>query len=88
MAYKKLPLIVVCGCSVDEGKPAFWVLDTSDSRLFVIPEKSRVDSIVDGLFDFLGKNLSDDIVFKTTVLSKRGEQILKYILKKIELASC
>ena len=78
--------MVVCGCSALEGHPAFWVLDTSDSRLFVVPEKTRVDVILDMLYDFLGKNLSDDVVFKTTILSKRAEQIVKYINKKVELA--
>lgn len=84
MAKEKLPLLVVCGCSADEGKPAFWALDTSDSRLFVVPERMRVDLLTDMLFDFIGKDYSDKVTLKPTVLSKRGEDIIGYIKRKLE----
>lgn len=84
MAKVKIPLFVVCGCSAEEGRPAFWALDTSDSRLFVVPEKLRVDVLMDRLFDFIGKDLDDDVVIKPTILSSRGEQIVNYIAKRRE----
>lgn len=84
MAREKLPLLVICGCSAEEGKPAFWALDTSDSRLFVVPERLRVDLLTDRLFDFLGKEYSDKITIKPTVLSKRGEDIINFINRKME----
>lgn len=84
MAKIKVPLYVVCGCSVDDGKAAFWALDTSDSRLFVVPEKLRVDVLMDRLFDFIGKDLDDDVEIVSTLLSRRGEQILEYISRRRE----
>lgn len=84
MAREKLPLLVICGCSAEEGKPTFWALDTSDTRLFSVPERLRVDLLIDRLFDFLGKEYSDKVVFKPTVLSKRGEDILNFINRKME----
>lgn len=84
MAREKLPLLVICGCAAEEGKPTFWAFDTSDSRTFVVPEKLRVDMLVDRLFDFLGKDYSDKVVFKPTVLSRRGEDIMGFITRKVE----
>lgn len=84
MAREKLPLLVICGCSAEEGKPTFWALDTSDTRLFSVPERVRVDLLIDRLFDFLGKEYSDKVIFKPTVLSKRGEDILNFINRKME----
>ena len=84
MAKVKLPLFVICGCSVDQGRPAFWALDTSDSRLFLVPENLRVDVLVDRLFDFIGKDFDDAVEFKPVMLSKRGDQIVNYIAKRRE----
>lgn len=78
----KIPLIVVCGSSVEEGRPMFWALDTSDSRLFLVRESTRVDVVADMLYDFIGKDISADIDFKLSVISKRGEQLVGYILKR------
>lgn len=82
MARLKTPLYVVCGCSVEQNRPAFWALDTSDSRLFVVPENLRVDVMVDRLFDFIGKEFDDDIKFIPTLLNRRGEQIIQYINRR------
>lgn len=84
MAREKLPLIVVCGCSAEEGHPVFWALDTSDTRLFVVPEKLRVDLLVERLYDFIGKDYSDKVILKPTILSRRGEDIVRYINRKVE----
>lgn len=84
MARVKLPLVVVCGCSAENHRPAFWALDTSDTRLFSVPENTRVDVLTDMLFDFIGKAYTDEVTFKTTILSKRGEQIMSYIKRKVE----
>ena len=84
MAREKLPLLVICGSSAEDGHPVFWALDTSDTRLFAVPEKLRIDVLTDQLYDFLGKNYSDKITLKPTVLSKRGEDIIKFINRKAE----
>lgn len=80
----KLPLLVICGSSVENGKAVFWALDTSDTRLYVKPETTRVDVLFDTLYDFLGKEPEDSVVFKPTVGSKRLDQIIAYIQKRTE----
>lgn len=84
MAREKLPLLVICGCSSENRKATFWALDTSDTRLFAVPESTRVDVLVERLFDFIGKEYTDKVTFKPTVLSRRGEDILSYIQRKVE----
>ena len=69
---------------MDQGAPAFWALDPSDSRMYLVPENLRVDVLVDQLFDFIGKDFDADVVFKPVLLSKRGEQIIKYVAKRRE----
>lgn len=84
MARVKLPLLVLCGCSAENKRPAFWALDTSDTRLFVVPENTRVDVLTDMLFDFIGKEYTDAVTIKPIMLSKRGEQIVSYIKRKVD----
>lgn len=80
----KLPLLVICGSSVESGNAVFWALDTSDTRLYVKPENTRVDVLFDTLYDFLGKVPEDPVVFKPTVGSKRLEQIMTYIQRRTQ----
>jgi hypothetical protein len=84
MSKPKIPLIVICGNSVENKQPAFWALDTSDTRLFSVPENIRVDVLTAQLFDFIGKDVGDDVIFKPTILSRRGEQIVQYITKRMK----
>lgn len=83
---KKVALIVPVGSSLEDGQSVFWALDTSCTRLFAIPENTRVDVLLDMLYDFLGKNTADDIDYKKTMLSKRAEKIMQYIESRVETA--
>ena len=87
MATKDVPLTVVCGSGVEDGRPTFWAVDTSDSRIFVVPESTRVDSVYDQLMDWVGKDSvvdADTICLKPTVLSRRCDQIVSFITRKLE----
>lgn len=84
MAKVKPPLFVVCGCGIEQGKPVFWALDTSDTRLFVVPDNLRVDVVFDRLYDFIGKDVGEDVIFRPTYINRRCGQILQYISKRRE----
>lgn len=84
MARVKLPLLVLCGCSVENKRPTFWALDTSDTRLFAVSENTRVDVLTEMLFDFIGKEYTEAVTIKPTILSRRGEQIVRYIKRKVD----
>ena len=81
---RKVPLWVVCGSSAEEGRVMFWAVDLSDSRMFLVPERMRKDLLVELLYDFLGKDISSPVSFKPSVMSKRAEEILEYIEKRIQ----
>ena len=81
---RKAPLWVVCGSSVEDGHAMFWVIDLSDSRMFIVPERMRKDVLLDRLYDFLGKELSSPVTFSCSVMSKRAEEIVAYIHQKVQ----
>lgn len=83
---KKVALMVPVGSSLEDGRQMFWALDTSCTRLFAVPENTRVDVLLDMLYDFLGKNTADNIDYKKTMLSKRAEKIMQYIEGRAEAA--
>lgn len=76
---KGIPLIVFCGSSVECGAPQFWALDTSCTRLFVLPESTRVDVIHDMLVDFIGKTSTMMVDLRFTKGSARAKKIFDYI---------
>lgn len=86
MSDSKDSLMVPVGSSEEDGAQLFWALDTSCTRLFAIQENTRVDIIFDMLFDFLGKESHEDIVFSEVNPNKRATKVLQYIQGRVENA--
>lgn len=80
----KVSLFVACGSSVEDGTPVFWALDMSSTRLYIQPENMRVDVLFDTLLDFLGVDPGDDVTFKPVMGSRRFEQIVSYIQRRMD----